>query len=220
MLKQIVIASLTSVLLFSSISVYQPIYAKDETIEYTDTENEVLQLSDDERMLLLEKIESDGAIQSFCAEHSIISPLSMNKVKTMDGVRYSVVYYTDSVNTMASLVAVYDDDFSNLQMVQCIAEDDKMVVTDSTTQESQLMYYSPARIADCRTWVCTQYESGGGYTDQTCRDILGLIASAISGYYHLEWFGSVIIQAGVIVACYVPSYKYCVSGSWKPVCEM
>ena len=63
MLKQIVIASLTSVLLFSSISVYQPIYAKDETVEYTDTENEVLQLSDDERMLLLEKIESDRTIQ-------------------------------------------------------------------------------------------------------------------------------------------------------------
>lgn len=144
----------------------------------------------------------------------------MNKIETKDGIRYSVVYYTDSLNTMASLVTVYDENFNNMQMVQCIAEEDKMVVTDLTTKKSKLMYYSPERISDCRTWVCTKYESGGGYTDQTCRDILGLVASAIAGYYHLEWFGSVIIQAGVIIACYVPSYKYCVSGSWKPVCEM
>jgi hypothetical protein len=71
----------------------------------------------------------------------------------------------------------------------------------------------------CWTWSCTEWKSGGGYTDETCRTILGWGCIAAASIYNLHWFGVIVCDAGSIVLCQVPSYKICVDGVTLPFCE-
>lgn len=66
---------------------------------------------------------------------------------------------------------------------------------------------------NCLWWQCTAYETGGGYQYPSCSSYLG-IGCTLLGIKLTKW-GTAICQAGVLIACYVPSYKACINGYWE-----
>jgi hypothetical protein len=67
---------------------------------------------------------------------------------------------------------------------------------------------------DCKSWLCDEYMSGGGFTDERCQKIIG----AACVWANIHWAGKVACSAGTIFACYVPKWKVCTRGHWLPVC--
>lgn len=64
---------------------------------------------------------------------------------------------------------------------------------------------------NCLWWQCTAYETGGGYGAPGCSEFLGIACTLLT----VTKWGSAICQAGVLIACYVPSYKVCINGYWQ-----
>lgn len=67
----------------------------------------------------------------------------------------------------------------------------------------------------CVWWMCTSYETVGGYIHESCEKYLGWACDGLSASGKLKLFGWAVCKAGSLIACYVPETKHCVSGYFE-----
>lgn len=95
--------------------------------------------------------------------------------------------------------------------------DSDMVINNLTTNEAMAFTYQSNAAFDCETWYCTEYETGGGYEDYKCSTIMGGLCILLD---KAPVWAKVVCYLGTVVGCYIPEYKFCIDGEWKPVCPM
>jgi hypothetical protein len=89
-----------------------------------------------------------------------------------------------------------------------------LVVHNLTTNEAMAIRYQNF---ECATWFCTDLETGGGYEDYKCATIMGGLCILLD---KAPIWAKVVCYLGTVVGCYVPKYKICFDGEWRPMCPI
>lgn len=82
---------------------------------------------------------------------------------------------------------------------------------DTNGQGAEEVRPGPEYYYTCRYWFCTEWETGGGYTDMDCFGPCADACEFACGENAPCFFFCLSACAG---ACYVPPWRICVDGYW------
>lgn len=175
----------------------------EEVIDLETTDDKIVIQTTVTSLLSFIYDDTDEELSAILVDYSNIETDDIIVVKNLTLNEQEIVYLNEVEND--ELVGV-SEEISELKSE--LIEEANLKVNEGGLES----LIQPAAI-NCLWWQCTVYETGGGYPSPGCSGFLG-IGCTLLGSKITKW-GTAICQAGVLIACYVPSYKVCINGYWE-----
>jgi hypothetical protein len=149
-------------------------------------------------------------------ENIITSNPNIYKTNVSDDVVYTLSYQLEN----GTVVFTLNKEFVITNAITNIFDEQTnySVVNNLVNKETNYYYFDAVPYAaDCKTYVCDQYEVIGGSTEPLCAFLVGMACAALAP---AGMPGYVICYAGTVIVCNNPAGMRCAKGKWYPVCPL